>query len=809
MAGGESQVKPEEIDELSALEAELLNELNALAEEGCTIYASTGEEPDTIADILPGLASILGKPEQVPLTGPSRVEPEPPPDEAESELNEPTVLDITALRQDADIAPVQDEAPEEDFCDSLASLLDAEKELAETVEVRLTPEDEGVEQYVEAAVAVPELEAEPPFKKETEQLGVLLDVLIAESPGLFSSAPALRETEELGSMLDELISETPGLFSTAPLAEVVAEEVSDSLTSLLDTAEQFSETVEISLTPIDEESQQEEETPGAAMPEQASPLPSASATDVFLQSNIDSILAGSPAADFFTLSAASSVFTHTPGASVFQHVQQLTRPPIDETLLLGTTLDELIECDSISTEAEELPTVQAISALPAYTDETSTLSTTLDELLAEFPGLFSAPGVTPAKQPTGGSEIYVEDFNESLASLLQISNQLTPAVEVKITDESVSEADNEKIEQEAMANLTQLSVQHALAEAAQDATAHDTAGLRYYAGMTQEQNADGDDEISFFELPKGLARRSRKGASSSKLPVAQIQVQATAATPPQVLFHVSPHGGDHGLPDIPFLLWAQTETEISLHRGGRSGEVEIRLNEIFEFRRDGTVGVLFDLVEHELHDPANVREWSEGQPSSSHRIIDNSSLLSEIKQTLRTAGPAEEFVPDADPAQFQFEPVLASRLQRGIGFVVDFVAILSLSLAASWFMILPDGFKQALASRQAAAGELFLYGGRTILLFYLVWLLTNTLLLYANGKTIGGKMLGLTVEKIGSEDLDFFTALLRALSQTTTALTLGMGVVPILGERRQTLHDMMAGTRVLEDFPFFELPEKG
>lgn len=67
------------------------------------------------------------------------------------------------------------------------------------------------------------------------------------------------------------------------------------------------------------------------------------------------------------------------------------------------------------------------------------------------------------------------------------------------------------------------------------------------------------------------------------------------------------------------------------------------------------------------------------------------------------------------------------------------------------------------------------------------------------GTTIGGSILGLKLVRIDGRDIDWATAIVRALSCFLSLIALGLGFIWIaIGNERQAWHDRIAGTAVLQ-----------
>ena len=66
------------------------------------------------------------------------------------------------------------------------------------------------------------------------------------------------------------------------------------------------------------------------------------------------------------------------------------------------------------------------------------------------------------------------------------------------------------------------------------------------------------------------------------------------------------------------------------------------------------------------------------------------------------------------------------------------------------------------------------------------------------GQTVGKMAVGLRVERSGGEPVKFIGALTRTVAYAVSVLPAGVGLVGVFLRRRQTLHDLIADTRVVK-----------
>lgn len=125
----------------------------------------------------------------------------------------------------------------------------------------------------------------------------------------------------------------------------------------------------------------------------------------------------------------------------------------------------------------------------------------------------------------------------------------------------------------------------------------------------------------------------------------------------------------------------------------------------------------------------------------------------------------------------------APLLRRIIAFIIDFSLFVAAAIAMA--PIIPEG-QDATGARLAVIGFLILVSLYYLSLAWMVW-----------GKTIGGAIMDIRVVSQSLGDVDLRRASRRWAGTVLSILTLGIGFLPVLFGKRQSLADMISGTRVV------------
>ena len=119
-------------------------------------------------------------------------------------------------------------------------------------------------------------------------------------------------------------------------------------------------------------------------------------------------------------------------------------------------------------------------------------------------------------------------------------------------------------------------------------------------------------------------------------------------------------------------------------------------------------------------------------------------------------------------------------------------------MVLAWFSFAPETVTAPLKLAKLPPLDHGLAFGLDFLLFYyFVWLLFSALLIGTSSQTIGARLCSIKVADVYGSAPGFLQSILRAMAQTTTLLTGGLGMLCAGGHKRQTLHDRLAGTFVV------------
>ena len=147
-----------------------------------------------------------------------------------------------------------------------------------------------------------------------------------------------------------------------------------------------------------------------------------------------------------------------------------------------------------------------------------------------------------------------------------------------------------------------------------------------------------------------------------------------------------------------------------------------------------------------------------------------------------------------EEATDQHEPVYAGLGWRLLALLIDGIVLLILILFLSLIILIGGADPEAMSQ----SAVLTYYGGSAMI----IWLYYATSEGGPRRASWGKWILGLHVVRIDGERLGFARASLRVACKVLTAVTLGLGYLPVLfTARRQALHDLMTGCVVARTAP--------
>jgi uncharacterized RDD family membrane protein YckC len=228
---------------------------------------------------------------------------------------------------------------------------------------------------------------------------------------------------------------------------------------------------------------------------------------------------------------------------------------------------------------------------------------------------------------------------------------------------------------------------------------------------------------------------------------------------------------------------------------------EIGINELYVHSCDEAVLVKFNLLDEELSPSGKARQRRKLAPKRDIKI--KSNLDKAVAQFEKEQALLEKHKKrgSREIEQSQRQEILikyARAWQRSAALVVDLTIISFATLLLAWIRLVPTEVKVRIFKFDSEAlYEILPYLGDICITFGVFWIIYNTLLLATSGTTIGGKIFRIYFADEQGFFLEFKHAFLRTLCQATTLLTLGLGILTILGKDRRTLHDRLARTTVL------------
>lgn len=268
------------------------------------------------------------------------------------------------------------------------------------------------------------------------------------------------------------------------------------------------------------------------------------------------------------------------------------------------------------------------------------------------------------------------------------------------------------------------------------------------------------------------------------------------------------------LPTVSPALWGAAWEEFD---GLAEEEIEIAPHELWQEEPDEKFVMLFDLVRDEIEDPSAIRQFVSVVPTSERISIDNRELRTEFKRlekrAIEEARREEEtrhlktggLAPRAAAVMPQFAtvalPIVPGALWRRIAAkLIDVGTMAALTLFVGVISFIPPETRVKLLSFQLLTLDdtlpivCKLMGTAVIL-----WIVLSGTLVAGWGKTIGKAALKLTVVNAAGYPIGLGQATLRAMSEITTMLTFGLGLLFGLAGKRRALHDMMAQTVVVQE----------
>lgn len=141
----------------------------------------------------------------------------------------------------------------------------------------------------------------------------------------------------------------------------------------------------------------------------------------------------------------------------------------------------------------------------------------------------------------------------------------------------------------------------------------------------------------------------------------------------------------------------------------------------------------------------------------------------------------------------------SSPTKRSIGALIDFIFVFSVSVLLSCTAILPSQLAHEIASFSIPDFyRLAPYIMNILQMHTIVWLIYVSLLTSGSGQTFGQAAMKIMTLNQSAKIPSLKKAILRALSQSVSIITFGIGFLPIFGKYKQSLHDIIAGTMIAD-----------
>lgn len=250
-------------------------------------------------------------------------------------------------------------------------------------------------------------------------------------------------------------------------------------------------------------------------------------------------------------------------------------------------------------------------------------------------------------------------------------------------------------------------------------------------------------------------------------------------------------------------LWASVDRE--LDSGPQDNEIVFSAAELSSFRPNKATALFFDEVQDELENPDRKREYVSSAPSSEKRAIDNielQSAFSRFEQDKVRYAAMQKRQAENDKTAFldPFQMGLlapAPRWRRLAALIIDVL------VSATSAFVFTLGFvpryisAKVLHFQPLTAQDVVPYLGTWAGLALFIWIFLAAVQTASRGQTNGQGMFRIFVVEQDGDAPGISASLLRSMCTITTLLTLGLGMLPILGRKGRSLHDYLAGTYVV------------
>jgi uncharacterized RDD family membrane protein YckC len=260
-------------------------------------------------------------------------------------------------------------------------------------------------------------------------------------------------------------------------------------------------------------------------------------------------------------------------------------------------------------------------------------------------------------------------------------------------------------------------------------------------------------------------------------------------------------------PLIPSLLWEQTIIDLKTAELRLESDIEVGLGQLCDFIIDPRLDILFIAADEEILDPTKCNRRDSISNSWEERFVSNDTLTLAVhnfekEQKFHVQSRREAAKKEAQLIEkaFEFEAATID-LRLGAAIIDGIVAILT-GFLLSWILWIPS---ETIASILIGESPIWPYVFQFLLGTYISWFIISVCCIASFGQTLGGKICRMEVAMLNGTLPTLPYSLLRVTSQVTTLFSLGVGFLPIWGERKLSLHDFLSTTHPIKERDAIEL----
>lgn len=244
---------------------------------------------------------------------------------------------------------------------------------------------------------------------------------------------------------------------------------------------------------------------------------------------------------------------------------------------------------------------------------------------------------------------------------------------------------------------------------------------------------------------------------------------------------------------------------------------ELSSADLIKLTQNDTLDMLFDVVDDDLVSPnkqkmllsaENVKRKSE-QVQIDSSDIQNAFVkyekeereLQKEKKRLEEAKTQNESVESKGAQTTQIIP--ATRWRRIGSWAFDFMINVTVGFVVYSILKLPSEIQTKLTMLEALTIEEMLPHTFPCIAYMIgTWVIMGAVLYWLHGQTIGQGLFGIMVVTSNKQEVSLKQALLYAISQSATLLSLGLGLLPSLTRSKRLLHDRIADVWVIKADPY-------